>query len=421
MNMQFRKTLCQRCYHGYSSHAGSHAGLWYIAKIEGPLTWEQLRHWYESGFLDDMDNLLVCSTPGSEQPGKSGHSFQLMSDAFPDPSVAFIPQDVLDKKKGNSSYSTALAALAPLLKNSSVTSQPAATRKTAQVTSVLNSVDATGVLQSSSAPDSDMIDPLESKAKGSQMRSYFLKGRRWYFIDSESKTQGPFPAESMSSWFDAGYFWNKKLMIAHEGWTNFVTLQSILDMVSDDAPAANNHAPTSVDGTVTHRAQIVLTDEGRSGTQSTPSEDTAEQAGPTASTLSPSAGTSSAAALSITSVSKPQKELMSPEKPMQESATGCPDSSDTASELWQYVDESGNVQGPFPAATMAEWVSWGYFTDDVRLRNVSIMPDGNFLPLGVLFPDPGPDATDEAIDATAPFESDCWVAIWKKHQSNQEN
>jgi len=78
-------------------------------------------------------------------------------------------------------------------------------------------------------------------------------------------------------------------------------------------------------------------------------------------------------------------------------------------DAWQYIDESGAVQGPFASRAMAEWTSFGYFTEDVQIRHCGgLMPEGSFLPLGALFPDPGPGATEEELDATAPFESDCW-------------
>jgi len=64
---------------------------------------------------------------------------------------------------------------------------------------------------------------------------------------------------------------------------------------------------------------------------------------------------------------------------------------------------------------MAEWTEWGYFTDEVGIRNCGLMPEGVFLPLGDMFPDPGPDADDEAVAATAPFESDYWIGVWRKH------
>lgn len=66
------------------------------------------------------------------------------------------------------------------------------------------------------------------KAKLPWMTKYFGKGQNWYFIDAQGEPQGPFPPENMSNWFKAGYFWNKELMICHEGWESYVSLDSIM-------------------------------------------------------------------------------------------------------------------------------------------------------------------------------------------------
>lgn len=43
---QWRKTLCQTCFHGKSAHSqDTDAGLWYFARVEGPFSWEQMRQY----------------------------------------------------------------------------------------------------------------------------------------------------------------------------------------------------------------------------------------------------------------------------------------------------------------------------------------------------------------------------------------
>jgi hypothetical protein len=32
----------------------------------------------------------------------------------------------------------------------------------------------------------------------------------------------------MTNWYKAGYFWNKDLLICHEGWDDYVTIESIV-------------------------------------------------------------------------------------------------------------------------------------------------------------------------------------------------
>ena len=70
---------------------------------------------------------------------------------------------------------------------------------------------------------------MSARAKLGWVSTYFSRGHAWHFIDAQGETQGPFSAENMVNWYKAGYFWNMQLLICHQGWDNFVTLQSILD------------------------------------------------------------------------------------------------------------------------------------------------------------------------------------------------
>lgn len=83
---------------------------------------------------------------------------------------------------------------------------------------------------------------------------------------------------------------------------------------------------------------------------------------------------------------------------------------------WEYVDESGNVQGPFTSAQMATWTEYGYFTYEVLVRNVGYMPRGTMLPMGTLFPEPSEHASPQEVEAATPFRSSSsWLPAWRAH------
>jgi len=181
-----RSTSAMWC--GLSCQEGPHPPPHLVIAMAGPLTWEQLRHWYESGFLDETDKLLVCSAPAANvQPGSAKAPFELLSDAFPDPALAFIPPEMIERNKGSSQFAAAVSALAPRLGKAGGggggasggaggggggRGTPGKPLSDSVTTSVLNAIDSLGGASSTSAAaaaaasapvDNDMVDPLEAK------------------------------------------------------------------------------------------------------------------------------------------------------------------------------------------------------------------------------------------------------------------
>ena len=73
-----------------------------------------------------------------------------------------------------------------------------------------------------------VMNPGDIRAKLPFVSQYFHEGTKWFFIDAHGQVQGPFSAENMTNWYKAGYFWNKDLLICHEGWDEYVTIESIV-------------------------------------------------------------------------------------------------------------------------------------------------------------------------------------------------
>lgn len=121
---QWRRTLCQNCFRGYSAHVVQERPppKWYFAKvskkpspnrtetlrslqcsvvqIEGPFTWEQMRHWYEAGYFSQGPILLqqVDESKG-EKVDTTGKEFRNLEELFADKDLAFIPRDEAKRAK----------------------------------------------------------------------------------------------------------------------------------------------------------------------------------------------------------------------------------------------------------------------------------------------------------------------------------
>lgn len=81
---------------------------------------------------------------------------------------------------------------------------------------------------------------LEDKAHA--VTSYFSRGEEWFFIDTKNQRQGPFTGEDMSTWFRAGYFWDKNLMMSHAGWSKYVPLEELIKTAEEILTAEQNGA-----------------------------------------------------------------------------------------------------------------------------------------------------------------------------------
>jgi hypothetical protein len=227
--------------------------------------------------------------------------------------------------------------------------------------------------------------------------------------------------------FDGGFFWQRNLPLAHEGWEAFITLEQLLaaaasvpeshlaavdvaalpDVLLAEPepdhyrPAALSADPASIDGdtTAAHGSPALAGLVGAAHSLAGVSAEDETYGGAIAAGLD--ARRASAIAL--------ERRSGRSASPAAAASPSAADGGPALDDAWQYIDESGAVQGPFASRAMAEWTSFGYFTEDVQIRHCGgLMPEGAFLPLGALFPDPGPGATEEELDATAPFESECW-------------
>jgi hypothetical protein len=83
-----------------------------------------------------------------------------------------------------------------------------------------------------SEDDSAALNLGDIRAKLPFVSQYFHEGSKWFFIDAHGQVQGPFSADNMTNWYKAGYFWNKDLLICHEGWEEYVTIESIVQSCS---------------------------------------------------------------------------------------------------------------------------------------------------------------------------------------------
>ena len=185
----------------------------------------------------------------------------------------------------------------------------------------------------------------------------------------------------MSDWFEAGYLWQKSLLVGHEGWETFSQLQAITSSVASTA------------------------------TVSSPSvEKQGEDVAPRITPLAAAQGASSLVYIdddgkiqgpfSTGTVKSWTEAGMLPERlrvraadwtdKYDESASG--DQSDgwvaieavfgVKEEEFEYVDDDGEVQGPFSRTNLQTWIDAGYFSPSTRVRPIG----GSWLTMDQLFP-----------------------------------
>jgi hypothetical protein len=205
---RFRATLCNVCFHGQSAH--EHSGeaalaseqLFYLARIEGPFTWEQLRHWHESGFLRDLDKLLIASAPSGAPPGGAadGLAFRSAQRAYPDTNTAFLPPDVAAKwtearhaaavglGAGAGALPVAVAGVMPPLDsalNLSARAESAAATKAGVLDSGDGDIAVAAPTTASELP-AEAVDPLEAKVRAAERRQSVERGgcctARWLCV-----------------------------------------------------------------------------------------------------------------------------------------------------------------------------------------------------------------------------------------------
>lgn len=258
-----------------------------------------MRHWFEVGYFKPEKLLIRRNLPDA--------GWEPLTTVFPDQGTAFIPQETLQE-----------AAERGIEPSASANLPPAAAAAAA-------GADAEHVAE----PEADAADlQIPSSilnSYGPAMTEYFMAGDAWLFLDAEHQVQGPFEGERMVQWFNAGYFWRKDLLIAHEGWDEYVELERVLAAAGEAYVAATVEADdaqapsvTDVDSELSRRLAAA----------SLAAEDCeSDQEGEAGAAAEPAEAAADAAQLA----------------------------------QWYYLDTAGNSQGPYSSGNMAEWLQWEYF------------------------------------------------------------
>ncbi len=307
------------------------ATLWYYAKVEGPFSWEQMRHWHEAGSLRQsrIQHLRQLATLRDYFTGyfknarllvrtkAEGSQWSLLDDTFPDAKTAFLPAEALEEAQ-------------------QIGAEPEA------IGNILEEVDENQLL------------PEELKAAEENMTRYFQQGDNWFFIDAEGETQGPFPGKSMTSWYKSRYFWNKTLLIGHFGWDAFCTLEEVMAQAAE------------IDWDE-YEAEQAAADDGAASPQA--ADDQAEYS----AAQSPEPAADAGAGGDAEDVAGGAHE----EPEDDEGGDAVVDSSQ-----WQYIDESGSEQGPFAGSDMRAWFAYEYFDAQTRVK----LPHWDeYIPVSALF------------------------------------
>jgi hypothetical protein len=164
----------------------------------------------------------------------------------------------------------------------------------------------------------------------------------------------------MADWFEAGYLWQKSLLVGHEGWDTFSQLQAIASAASDAAASSPAKADvpseeSPLDAARRASSLVYIDDDGK--VQGPFPADTVK-------------GWTEAGML-------PDKlRVRAAEWKLEGAPSG--DEADGWVEVqavfgmgqdeFEYVDDDGEVQGPFAAATVKGWIEAGYFAPSTRVR-----------------------------------------------------
>jgi len=212
----WRTYICRNCFRGFSEHPqargiGAEAPLWYYAKVEGPFSWEQMRHWLDSGYLRP-DKMLLRATPQGTHPSfGGGGAWQDFRNLFPDDDAAFLPENADDVMRAAAGIAMEerrqKELLADRLRKQAVAKgrervaaelagdDVAASRAAAEEQEALRGSKRAEeeaardgqVAEAASKPEQRMVSQAEIRRYKPWVKEFFSQGKQWYFIDADEK------------------------------------------------------------------------------------------------------------------------------------------------------------------------------------------------------------------------------------------
>jgi len=243
------------------------------------------------------------------EAGEPSAEFVPLSSVFRDQSVAFVPAGMDADAWGELARS--LAA-----EDGATPAAPRAARIADESPSPGGRANAGGEA-APAAGTPPAFGKAEIRDVAEAVRAYFCEGNAWYYTDEAGDQHGPFLGAKMSDWFEAGYLWQRQLQVGHEGWPSFTSLEEVV---------------------TTAVAALSGEDEHRDG------EGGAAGAGPgSGAGLGAASDQGSAAAASAA----------------------------VDDDAFEYVDDEGQVQGPFSRSLIEQWVLEEMLPADLRMRPVS--------------------------------------------------
>lgn len=162
----------------------------------------------------------------------------------------------------------------------------------------------------------------------------------WYYKDPKGQEHGPFSEENMRMWFNQNYF-EPSLLIRKESEKNFAPLHEVDPAFTRPVPLPSKvepfQAPVPVKAEPTSTPQPVV-----------PTQPVVPQQVPQKRKLDD------------TGFAEPLAKKPKPKK--------VPPKSTSAEEQWIYLDNSKNIQGPFPTSTMRGWWESGALHDTLPIK-----------------------------------------------------
>jgi len=164
---------------------------------------------------------------------------------------------------------------------------------------------------------------------------------KWYYKDPKGQEHGPFPEENMRMWFNQNYF-EASLLIRKQSEKNFAPLHEVNPAFTKPVPLPSKvepfEAPVAVKAEPTSTPKHVVPTQPVFPQLQVPQKRNLDDTG-----------------FAEPLAKKPKLKKVPPKSP-------------SAEDQWIYIDNSKNIQGPFPTSTMRGWWESGALHDTLPIK-----------------------------------------------------
>lgn len=202
-----------------------------------------------------------------------------------------------------------------------------------------------GILYDDSRDEEESVDSVDEHRNNDQESNAF------FYLDDEGKEQGPFTAELIMDWLNAGYL-HEDLQIRRQEQTQFIALFKWKEVL--EGIVRNSELLKGLEDTEVKRWKV-LTISG-------------EELGPFSDKQIHKLGKAGVISSDFRFKCIDASAQLKGWLPLTPSTRDLFPFAISISDTWFYLDEEGKSQGPFSTSEMRSWYSMGYFPNDLKVR-----------------------------------------------------